>query len=550
MIELRISMSAGAWRRCLVFVPVLLGLAPAPALAQQTVSSSWRANVGDEGLEEADGQIQLDLDEAISLALERNLGLRVQRYTRAQQHFEILRNMGIYDLNLGAETSASMADDPSASNLSGVDVGVDESQSLGLSLDRLLPTGGVSSVLWSNSRSETNNIFASPNPGYRITLTLVHNQPLLRNLGKLATERNLKVARTNSAIAFTDFEGAVIDTVQIVEEAYWTLVEARQQLTVAEESRSLAQELHEMNRIQVDVGTLAPLELIQSEVGIATRQEEIIRTQAAVDDAADALRRLLNVESPRLWSMEVVPVTDPEIERITIDLESAMTTALDERPDLAAQRLQLDNLELDTQVARNLARPRLDAQLRYGWNARDGDVRDREDPFDPDSPVTIIPGGYDEALQQIIDRQFTGWQVALDFGYPIQNREARAQRTIADLALEQGESLLQDLELQVRTDVRTAARAVDTAAQQIDSARVSMRLAEQNLDAERKRYENGLSTSFQVLEIQEDLTQARSREVAAITGYRRARVNYYRSIGRLLEENDIELVDEPERGEE
>lgn len=303
-----------------------------------------------------------------------------------------------------------------------------------------------------------------------------------------------------------------------------------------------------MNRIQVEVGTLAPLELIQSEVGIATRQEEIIRTQAQVEDAADQLRRLLNVESPRLWSMEVVPVTDPEIARISIELEPAIRTALDERPELAAQRLQLDTLELDARFFRNQAKPRLDAQVRYGFNGLGGTARERENPLDPNSPVTITPGGYEDALQQIVDRNFRGWQIGLDFGYPLQNRQAKARRTIADLALERGETLLQDLELQIRTEVRTAARGVDTAAQQIDSARVSMRLAEENLDAERKRYENGLSTSFQVLEIQEDLTQARSRLVTAITGYRRALVRYYRSIGRLLDENGVELEDDPEGG--
>ena len=139
---------------------------------------------------------------------------------------------------------------------------------------------------------------------------------------------------------------------------------------------------------------------------------------------------------------------------------------------------------------------------------------------------------------------FEGWNVGLNLSKALQNRSARAQSRIADLALNQGRLELRDLMLNIRTEVRTATRGVETAGKQIDSARVSRELAEQNLDAAQKRYENGLWTSFQVLEIQEDLTAARSREVEAITTYRRALLAYFRGIGVLLEQEGIELVDD------
>jgi outer membrane protein TolC len=390
-------------------------------------------------------------------------------------------------------------------------------------------------------------LFADINPSFNVGFDLLYSQPLLRNFGRLATNRNLRVAEINSEISVENLEIAIRDTIQQVENTYWSLVEARQQLAVDDESLALATQLHEMNRVQVDVGTKAPLELIQSEVGIATRQEQIIRSQAAVEDAADELRRLLNLNGDSLWMAAITPVTDPETTRLSIDLEDSLRTAIEERPEVQSQRFVLETLELDQRLFKNQKLPALDLQLRYGYNGVGGDRRIREDPddiFNPNPVFTIVPGGIDDAFQQIVDRESDGWQVALNLRYPIQNRAARARATAATLAFEQGRTELEDLLLGVRTEVRTAARGVQTAAQQIDSARKSRELAERNLDAEQKRYENGLSTSFQVLEIQEDLSLARSREVAAVTAYRRALVAYYRAIGLLLEENGVVIEDE------
>jgi outer membrane protein TolC len=253
-----------------------------------------------------------------------------------------------------------------------------------------------------------------------------------------------------------------------------------------------------------------------------------------------------------MWTTPIVPTTDPETDRITIDVDEALRIALEERSELRAQGLVLANLEIDRRVFANLVKPRLDLQLRYGFNGLGGDVNiGGGGPFDP-RPPEIVPGGYSDAIEQVFEADFEGWSGGLVLGYPIQNREARAARTIAELALEEGRVTLDDLRLSILTEVRRSARGVEAAAEAIDLAKKSTDLAERNLDAEQKRYENGLSTSFQVLEIQEDLTQARSREVSAVAAYRRALVAFYRAMGRLLDENGIQLEDStalpPSRG--
>ena len=506
----------------------------------------------------ADERLLLDLDEAIAVALRNNLGLLVQRYQRSQSLFRIDQEFGIYDTVLGVNTSVNSDSRPSASQLDGALVTETETIVANVELRQPISSGGDFSINFDNNRSTSNSRFSDINPSLRSSLTVAFNQPLLRNRGKGITERNLAVARLNSDISLEDLEVQVVDTVQTVANGYWALVEGLEQLKVAEESLALAEELHEMNRIQIEVGTLAPLELVQSEAGIATREEEIIRVQAQIEDAADELRRLLNLDETSFWDLEIVPTTSPEIPRVVIDLEASLRWALDRRAEIERQELQIASLVIDSEFLRNQRRPDLNLSVSYGRNALGGDrtVCERPGPpsisdlFEPcpEEYVRTDSLDYLSTLGQFYDgilgQVFEGWNVGLNLTKPLQNRSARAQSRIAELALDQGRLELRDLMLTIRTEVRTAARGVETAGKQIDSARVSRELAEKNLDAAQKRYENGLWTSFQVLEIQEDLTAARSREVEAITGYRRALLAYFRAIGMLLDQKGIELVDD------
>jgi outer membrane protein TolC len=512
----------------------------APSAAETVEVSILPQEASPAALRVTDGAIRLTLEEAILMALRRNLGLAVERYNRAEAEQGIFQNQGIYDLLATADLLHIDAD-PAA--VSAVEAITFERDTFNLGLSRLLPSGATVDFGFDNTREATSILSLDlDETAFDATATFSLRQPLLRGLGRLATERGILLARVARDTSAEFFEQQVASTIQQVENAYWGLVEARAQLDVAEESLGLARDLHEMNRIRVDVGTLAPLEMVQSEVGIATREEEIIRAQAAVGDAGDSLRRLINVEEGDLWGLAIVPETGPEIEHPTVDVAAAMATARRERPELEQQRLAVRTREIESAYFRNQRRPRLDVTASYGQSGVGGQQLIR-DPATGDI-IDRIPGGYGDALDQITGLDFPAWTLGLNFAVPLQNRAARAQSTIADLELAEARTALKELEQLVLTEVRTSARAVDTAAKQIDSARVSRTLAERNLDAERKRYENGMSTSFQVLEIQEDLSAARSREVSAVAAYRRALVEYYRSIGQLLDQSGVELAEE------
>ncbi|HEX6198864.1 MAG TPA: TolC family protein, partial [Thermoanaerobaculia bacterium] len=453
------------------------------------------------------------------------------------------QSLGVYDTLLSGLARITDETSPTVEAVEGVPVTQEQSEFYQFGLSQRTPLGGLFELGTSAFTQETNSQNVFLNPLFSTTADLTYTQPLLRGFGQLATERNILVARASTAQSVEFFEQQVSQVIRDVEQAYWDLVEARNQLVVAQEAARLAQVLHEQNEVRVDVGTLAPLELIQSEAGIAAREEDIIRAEAAIGDAADRLRLLLNLESGPYWDAAIVPATDPETERLTIDLGEAIETALSERPEVAAQLRRLDVLEIDQRFFHNQALPQLDLQVNYGLGGLSGEGQ----ATDPETgEVLTIDGDFTEAYQQIFDRDFDGWSAQLVFSYPLQNRTRRAQATISELAVDQGLAELEQLQRQIVTEVRAAARQVETAAKQIESARVSVQLEERNLDAERKRYENGMSSSFRVLEIQEDLTQARSREVSAVTAYRRALAEFYRSVGVLLEQKGVDL-DVPER---
>jgi len=532
------------------FTAVLLALSllmAATAVAQESETPAGQTLVSDIEaheiqeltLEAEEKGIALTLEDAISHALEHNLSLVVERYRRTQSLYGVLQNLGIYDFTVTAFADTGSSTFPQTSLLEQVEAANIDSDTANAnaSLIRLTPIGGTATLSWNNSRRETNNQTSLFNPQFQSVLNLNYVQPLLRNFGRLATERNLIRARNQSQISEESFEIQVSGIIQQISDGYWDLVESREQLKVSEESLNLAKELHEMNRIQVEVGTLAPLEMVQSEASVASREEEIIRRRSQVGDNEDRLRQLINLRQGMLWDVPIVPATEPEAPFIEISLDEAIETALSERPEIRSKIVENENLEVDYKFFKNQQKPQLDITANYGQSGVGGDIFQELDT-DGDGVIDTIvdrPGGYGDALDQLSSGDAFFWSVALNFRYAIQNRSARAQKVIAELALEQGEVELDDLELQVLTEVRQASRAVRTATQQIEAAKVASRLAEKNLEAEQKRYENGLSTSFEVLQIQEDLTEARSREVSAIITYRKALTSYYRATGRLLE---------------
>ena len=520
----RTSLRSKSWHRygALLLAGLLL-VAGGPAQgAQIRVGTFLQPPPPEEppALDMRDNSILLPVDRAIEIALQRNLGIVIERYTRVQQHLALIEALGLYDLNATIDAIAKNNNQPAATRFEASQF---QSQTLNFGLRQQTPQGGIVSVGWENSRDKT-DIGTSP-VSYSSGMTFSIQQPLLRNYGRYATERNIILAQVNSQLSREDFSLQVTAIIQQVINAYWNLVNAREQLVVAQESLQLAADLHKRNQIQVQVGTMAPLELTQSEAAIATREEGIIQASSAVGDAEDTLRQLLNLPRGPLWQTPIVPTSDPKTDqRLAVNLDEALRAALAQRPELVRFQIQLDQAKRDADYFRSQLKPQLDFIASYGYSG--------------------LGTAYSAAFNQITGLSFRGWTAQLSFAYPIQNRTARAASASANVAVDRSQSQYDQERLVIETEVRRAARALDTAAKSIDAAVKAREFQEKNLEAEKKRYENGMSTSFQITQIQDQLTQARSGEVTAIVNYRTALAEYYRSVGRLLDQQGV-VIDDP-----
>jgi outer membrane protein TolC len=342
-------------------------------------------------------------------------------------------------------------------------------------------------------------------------------QPLLRNLGRAANRWRILVAQNGVQAGESRYRSQVLQTLGDAEKAYWDLHFAIMDLRTQRASLQLAKDFLEQNRIKVRVGTLAPIEITQAEAGVADREEGVILAENNVQVAEDALRQIMNVpaDSP-LWSRPLRPGDMPPLTETVPDMEAAVTAAAANRPDLEQARLEVRNREYEMVYRRNQRRWGLDLEGIYGNTG-----------FDPLS--------YGDAFDDLRERNQEDWTVSLTLGVPIGNRQARAMYRETDALLAQARHELERLEQAARVEVRNAVRTVETNLKRVRAAQVNVRLQREKLAAEQKKFENGMSTSFQVLQFQTDLSSAESRENRAIVDYNKSLVDLERAKGTLIE---------------
>jgi outer membrane protein TolC len=325
-----------------------------------------------------------------------------------------------------------------------------------------------------------------------------------------------------------------------VEQAYWDLVYARQNLDVKKESLGLAQELYRITKIKIDVGSQAPIDIVQTESGVAQRELDIITAVQAVGDAEDRLKRLLNFAAVNRWNDHIIPTDEVRVETASIDLASGIEQALLSRPEIRGAIYSSANSRINYDYAHNQLLPQLDLFANYGYSGLGGPIH-VNDPVTGQPTGVVIAGDWNDAFSQVTHRDFKNWTAGINFSIPIGNRAARGAAEAARWALEGSLAQLEQLRQNVTVEVRNAARAIDTARQSIVAAGKSRELADRNVDAAKKKYDNGLITSFEVLQIQNDLATARSAELQALTQYRNAMVAYPRAIGDILAWKEVQV---------
>jgi hydrophobic/amphiphilic exporter-1 (mainly G- bacteria), HAE1 family len=467
--------------------------------------------------------LKLTRDEAIRLALENNPDLAVARFDPAIGDAQVASARGAFMPTLQSGFQRNNQQLP-PTNLFAGDRGIQtDLWSTNVGVNQLLPWGGASySAAMDAARTATDSLLTSLNPELGAGLTLQFSQPLLRDFRIDQARAQLDISHRNRDVAGSRLRETTVNTSADAERAYWALVAALALVDVQQRSLDLALELERNNRARVDVGQSPPLDLVAARAEVAQRQENLIIARTTALEVEDSLRTM--IIDPKLadyWMVRLEPADRVPAVGARPDVDAAVRRALGERTDLAIAKTEIQISETNVSLSRSQTLPDLRVQANYLTDGAGGTRLIREGGF----PGTVIGSqvtSFGSVLGQVFSADFPSWTVGLSFSYPLGNSTAEANLARARLERDQSAARLRSNELGVVREVRQAALRLDQNRQRIETTRLGRELAEQRLDAEQRRFEVGMSTSFLVIQAQRDLAIARNSELTALLDYQLA----------------------------
>jgi outer membrane protein TolC len=492
--------------------------------------------------------VKLTLQEATRRALERNTTLAVERQNTEQAVAAVKSAEGAYDILWNADLSWRKNTDPINSVFSGAPPGLLSPENEGVeastSFSRLLPTGGSVSLFSNWGRATTNGIFTILSPAYDTGVGVSLRQPLLKSLSVDPAREAIRVAAADRGASKARLERTVSETMARVDQAYWNLVAVRRDVVSIQSSVELADKQLSDTKVRVESGALAKTDVAEPTAELERRRGNLALARQRVEEAENTLK-LLVIGDPGDpdWASDIVPVDAPETEVKHPSLTESLATGVAKRAEIAEAQAQRERAEAQVAGRRSDVLPRLDLVASYQRRGLAGSMNPDATNFNGQPAVVPPPlaGGTGRSLDTIGENQFPDASVGLSFSVPIGNRTAKANLAIARSRLSQADVGITAAKQEIGSEVRNAVFSLETARQRIEAARASRAAAETQLSAEEERFKAGISTNFLVLTRQNDLTNARVAETAALTDYRKAETELARSTGALLKERHIEI---------
>ena len=522
-----------------------------------------------------DGKLTISLQDAIDLALQNNLDISIQRYAPWVAEANILRT-----LSGGAPTASTINAlgnipaqnfDPQVTSTFSMDsrsipvnnpitAGVGGSAAVGtfsslgthtaigdLTYSQGFHTGTAFSATFNNTRASTSSTTSFFDPSVQSNFIFVGSQQLLNGFGLLANEHYIRIAKLNKNIADQTFQQQVITSITAVANAYWELVFARGNVDVAKQEIALADKTYSDNKKQVDVGTLAPLEIVQAEAQVATANEALIVDQTTVLQDQLTLLNLISKDpnSSALRDVEIIPTdtaneAPPEVEKISLD--DLVKEAVTKRPDVLQAGIALKGDDINVRATRNALLPVLTLSGEYATEGLSGNRTPTCTPAPCTPPPPIVTG-----LASSLGDMFTGvypeYNAQLSLTIPIRNRAAQANNVTALLDERQDQTRYQQVVNNAAIDVHNAQIILEQARVTLAAASKTRDLDQQTLDAEQKKYQVGASTLFNIVSDQNTLVAAESAEVRARINLAEGKVNFDRAMARTLEVYSISIAD-------
>ena len=518
------------WRRTAAPATVtLLGLLlwPAASAAQpQPPTAPATTTQGQPLIPPGQKVLKLTRDETIKMALQNNPDLAVSRYDPSIGDAQISAARGAYMPTLQSGFLRNHQAQPST-NLFAGDEGITTNLwSSNFGVSQLLPWGGGTyTATLDASRTTTNSLLPSLNPQLDAGLTLTLSQPLLRDF-KIDSQRALvETSLRTRELLGSRFRETTVNTSANAEVAYWALVSAVALVDVQQRSLDLALELERNNRARVDVGQSPPLDLVAARAEVAQRQENLIVARTVALQTEDVLRTLiLDPKGSDYWTVRLEPADRTPVVGPMPDVDAAVRRALAERTDLAQARTEIQISETNVSLSKSQTLPDLRVQASYLGDGAGGTRLIRDGFLGP--VIGLERTSFGSTLGQVFSSDFPNWTVGMTFSYPLGNSTAEGNLARARLERDQAAARLRSNEVATVREVRLAALRLEQNRQRVDTTRLARELAEQRLDAEQRRFEVGMSTSFLVIQAQRDLAIARNGELQAMLDYQLAVIGF------------------------
>jgi len=558
-----------------------------------------------------DGKLEISLQDAIELALENNLDIAVRRY------YPWISDAGLLSAAAGqsgfatpgvAIPASSAAINPFAFFIQNFDPLIQSTTQI---FDGVIPinnaftsgagttgtgasiiehqaqynnqytqtfqTGTNLTVNWNNSRASANipNFF---NPDVQSFLSVSLSQPLLNGFGKKQWTRNITIANNNRKIADWDFAQQAITSITKTITDYWELVYARENVKVNQQTVTVAQKLYEDNKKQLEIGSIAPLDVTRSESEVATDTQLLIFAQTAQLQDEQILKNDISKDpmAPNMIDVEIIPTDQPKqpetVEAATF--EDAVKEAFAKRPELQEQFYNLKNADIDVRATKNALLPSLTANAFYETQGLAGNSAIHGAPTTVSTGIPIVDAngnpisvtvngtptpifesatvapavginqqGFTAAQNQVFHNQFPEYAGSLTLTLPLRNRLAQAGHVRALLEQRQLETQMQQLKNAAMLDVRNSYIALTQDRAQVAAASKARQLQQETFDAEQKKYQLGASTTYIVIQTQRDLVNAQGSELRALANLEEAKAKYEQAVGRTLEVNHVSIAD-------
>jgi outer membrane protein TolC len=490
------------------------------------------------------GELPVTMSDVINLMIDYNLDIRSNRLGPRSSYWQSLVFYRTLQPSLRFSANINRNTNTSNSQLNGTVPIVSQLRgSYAVNFSQQLPMGTSLSVDASINRVSSTSNLNTFNPSYVGLLTYTVGQHLLRDRGRLPNTRQIISAHNSEKMSETAFEIQLTNLLVQAQRSYWDLVFAVEDLDVKQRSLDLAQRTLEENKMKVEIGTLAPIDVVQTQADVAARREQLVVSTFNVTSAEDQIKKMTSADKdPSMFLVKLRALDSPkrpEVVQIP-QLADAIKVALENRPEMRQAQLDTLNKDIDVQYTRNQKLPVFDITASYNQNGTGGTQILRGGVIGG-AASTIIPGGIGDAFGQLFSYSYTGYSVGFSFVVPLGNKAAEAdyERALNEQRL--SKSRVEVTAQQIALEVRNALTQVEMNRARIETAKTTRELAQQKMEAEQAKFGLGSSTLRFVLEEQRNVAQAESNELQAEVNFTKSLVDLDRSMGMTLSRNNIEM---------